>query len=278
MGRRGVHLHSDDGRGGRPTTWGRTRMTDDLVSVQILAAFGSAQDRDLLRQAAVAAAVPVDIVEAENVGSARSTLAAKEIDVAFVDASTAAAELEAFIAAARSARRHPFIVLVAACAGEFKASGATVDGIVAKPNRIEQAQVLIQRCIRLRLPSRVLVVDDSATMRSIVRRLLTGTRFPLEIVEAPEGIDALKQIANDKFDFVFLDYNMPGLNGLETLSEIKRQYPRVHVVIMTSHQDEDVARRARAAGAAAFLKNPCFPADIEAVLHGIYGLRASAQS
>src|SRR5262245_54310477 len=129
----GEYLHSDDGWGGRPTTRGRTRMTDDLVSVQILAAFGSAQDRDLLRQAAGTAAVPVDIVEAANVGSACSTLAAKDIDVAFVDASTAAAELEAFIAAARSARRQPFIVLVAAGAGEFKASGATVDGIVANP-------------------------------------------------------------------------------------------------------------------------------------------------
>jgi CheY-like chemotaxis protein len=253
-------------------------MRDDLVSVQILAAFGSAQDRDLLRQAAGVAAVPVDIVDLENGGSACRMLQAKEIDVAFVDAGMATAELETFIAAARSAQRQPFIILVAAGAGEFRAGGAMVDGIVAKPNRIEQAQVLIQRCIRLRLPSRVLVVDDSATMRRIVRKLLTGTRFPLEIVEAPEGIGALKQIANDKFDFVFLDYNMPGLNGLETLSEIKRQYPRVQVVIMTSHQDEAVAERARAAGAAAFLKKPFYSADIEAVLHGIYGLRASAQS
>src|SRR5262245_3916662 len=223
-------------------------MSDDLVSVQILAAFGSAQDRDLLRQAAGSVAVPIDLVEADNAGSACSTLVAKEIDVAFVDASMTADELEAFIAAARSARRQPFVILVAAGAGEFKAGGAAVDGIVAKPSRIEQAQVLIQRCIRLRLPSRVLVVDDSATMRSIVRKLLTGTRFPLEIVEAPEGIGALKQIAAGKFDFVFLDYNMPGLNGLETLSEIRRQYPRLQVVMMTSHQDEAVAHRARAAG------------------------------
>jgi CheY-like chemotaxis protein len=115
-------------------------------------------------------------------------------------------------------------------------------------------------------------------MRSIVRNLLTGTRFPLEIAEAQEGIEALKQIASGAFDFVFLDYNMPGLNGVETLSEIKRQYPRVQVVIMTSLQDEAVAQRAKAAGAAAFLKKPFYPDDVEAVLHGIYGLRASARS
>ena len=61
-----------------------------------------------------------------------------------------------------------------------------------------------------------------------------------------------------------------------TLLEIKGQHPRIQVVIMTATQDEQVAERARAAGAAAFLKKPFFPADIDAVLHSIYGLRASA--
>ena len=52
----------------------------------------------------------------------------------------------------------------------------------------------IERCIRVRLPKRVLVVDDSATMRSIVRKLLSASRFRLEIAEAPEGIEALKEV------------------------------------------------------------------------------------
>ena len=80
----------------------------------------------------------------------------------------------------------------------------------------------------------MLVVDDSPTMRSIVRKILAASRFRLDIAEAQEGIEALKQIASGKFDLVFLDYNMPGLNGVETLSEIKRQFPKLGVVIMTS--------------------------------------------
>jgi CheY-like chemotaxis protein len=95
----------------------------------------------------------------------------------------------------------------------------------------------------------------------------------MTIAEAEEGIDALKQIASGRFDIVFLDYNMPGLNGVETLSEIKRQYPRTKVVIMTSAADETVAEKAKAAGAAAFLKKPFYPADIDAALYGIHGLR-----
>ncbi len=113
----------------------------------------------------------------------------------------------------------------------------------------------------------------SATMRSIVRKTLVATRFPLEVSEAEEGIAALKLVHGGDFHIVFLDYNMPGLSGLETLAEFKRVKRRVNVVLMTSTQDETVAERARAAGAG-FLKKPFFPADIETALCGFYGLRA----
>jgi CheY-like chemotaxis protein len=71
---------------------------------------------------------------------------------------------------------------------------------------------------------------------------------------------------------VFLDYNMPGLNGFETLSEIKRESPNVAVVMMTSTVDDAIADRAHASGALAFLKKPFYPADIDRVLERYYGL------
>jgi DNA-binding NtrC family response regulator len=125
----------------------------------------------------------------------------------------------------------------------------------------------------VRLPSRILVVDDSATMRSIVRKILSASRFKLEISDATEGIEALKLIGSGKFDLVILDYYMPGLNGVETLSEIKRQHPRLCVVMMTSTPDEAIADKARSSGAAAFLKKPFYPSDIDAVLYSVFGLR-----
>jgi CheY-like chemotaxis protein len=125
------------------------------------------------------------------------------------------------------------------------------------------------------MPRRALIVDDSGTMRSIVRKILLASRFRLEVFDAQEGYEALEQIRTGKFDLVFLDYNMPGLNGIETLSEIKREFPRTEVVLMTSTPDEAMAERARAAGAAAFLKKPFYPSDIDAVLHRLFGIRAS---
>lgn len=255
---------------------GARRMSDDLLSVRLLAVFGSHEDRELLFQGAALVAVPVDMLEAESVAKARGVLAAKEIDIALLDIATAGADRAVFITAARSAKPAPLVILVAASkseAIELAASGATADAVAIKPATTAEAKILIERCNRLRQPSRALVVDDSATMRAIVRKILTASRFRVEIAEAEEGFEALKQVASGKFDVVFLDHHMPGLNGLETLSEIKRQYPRIEVVIMTSTPDETVAERARAAGAAAFLKKPFYPSDIDAILHSVFGLR-----
>jgi CheY-like chemotaxis protein len=118
----------------------------------------------------------------------------------------------------------------------------------------------------------VLIVDDSDTMRSIVRKILSVDSFVLDIHEASEGVAALNQLRDGKFNLVFLDYNMPGLNGFETLAEIKRETPSVAVVIMTSTVDNSIADRAHSSGALAFLKKPFYPADIHAVLQRYYSL------
>ena len=71
-------------------------------------------------------------------------------------------------------------------------------------------------------------------------------------------------------DLVLLDYNMPGFNGIETLTEIKRVAPQVSVVMMTSTENTTVANKAEASGAAGFLRKPFYPSDIDAILDRIY--------
>ncbi len=251
-------------------------MVDDLlVSLRILLFSGSVAERDLLRSGAVTAFVPVERLEAADSAAARAKIADYAIDIVFADGSIPAAERAAFIFQMRSREQRPFVFLVAATVEEARTlANEGADSVVMRPANADQAKALIERCARLRLPNRVLVVDDSLTMRSIVRKILVASRFRLDLSEAQEGVDALRQIASGKFDLVFLDYNMPGLNGVETLSEIKRQCPDLHVVIMTSTADEGVAERARRAGAVAFLKKPFYPADIDTILHRIFGLQA----
>jgi DNA-binding response OmpR family regulator len=249
-------------------------MSDDLVSLRILLVSDSMPDRDLLRRAAAQVAVPVDVLEADDVAGARPQLAISEIDIVFVSSAISDSDRTAFIADCRAKRPQPFVIIVAAAKAEADGlSSAGADSAIVKPSGPGEAKALVERCIRMRMPKRILVVDDSQTMRGIVRKILAASRFKVEVGEAQEGIEALKLLASGTFDLVFLDYNMPGLNGVETLSEIRRQYPRLGVVLMTSNAEEDLAQRARMAGAAAFLKKPFYPSDIDAILQSMLGPR-----
>jgi CheY-like chemotaxis protein len=242
-------------------------MTDDLLFLRVIVVSASRDCQDLFRRAAAASSVPLETVEAESAAAAGRSLNGGA-DLVFLD--SARGSDGQIAAAARASAKPPFTVLL--CPHTASPSFET-DALATRPSELEEAKRLVNASIRVRVPSRVLVVDDSATMRSIVRKVLAATRFPLEVIEVQKGIDAVELARGAEFDIVFLDYNMPGWSGLETIAEFKRAGRHPAFVLITSTQDEAVGGRARAHGAA-FLKKPFFPADIEAILCDFYGLRA----
>jgi CheY-like chemotaxis protein len=246
-------------------------MSDDILSVRLLLVCSSPQHLELLHQGAGSAPMPVELVVAENASEARRALFGDDVDLVFIDLATPAEDRAAALKAARGTSRAPFVVLLVP--RDSDVPGFEGDALAIMPTTMREAKSLVARAIRVRLTSRVLVVDDSATMRGIVRKVLGATRFPLQISEASEGLSALKLTRNGGFDLMFLDYNMPDFSGIETLSELKRERRRVDVVLMTATTDDSLAERARAAGAA-FLKKPFYPSDIDKVLCAFYGLRA----
>jgi CheY-like chemotaxis protein len=243
-------------------------MTDDLSSLRVILVSPDHVLCDLFQRAAANSAVRTEITEADDATSACTSLA--EADLVYIDGALHGPQITQIVAAARTAAKPPFTVHLATSA---IVQSFACDGLAGKPVRPDQASWLLERSMRVRLPSRVLIVDDSATMRTIVRKALAGTRFPLDVSEVETGIAALELVRENDFNIVFLDHYMPDFSGLETLAEIKRDGQDVSVVLMTSAQDTAVAKRARSQGVA-FLKKPFFPADIEAVLCGFYGLRA----
>jgi CheY-like chemotaxis protein len=190
------------------------------------------------------------------------------VDICLLDHSLPEADKSAVIGAAQNAKHSPLVLTLAA--GAVSVDGA--DGFLPEPETAEAARKILELCIRLKTPTRVLLVDDSKTMRAIVRKILSASRYALDIFEASDGNTALAKVQTGKFSLVLIDYNMPGLNGVETLSEIKRKHPKVAVVMMTSAEDNAVSERARAAGAFAFLRKPFYPADVKAILQNFYGL------
>jgi CheY-like chemotaxis protein len=243
-------------------------MSGDLVLLRMLVIAAARSEQELWRQAAAMASTPIEFSTQEP-ASAADALTKTRADICLVDADLSDANRTAAIDAARAAQPAP-LIFVSAPKDSARIDG--IDGMLTKPSSLAEARKLVEICIRAKIPTRVLIVDDSGTMRSIVRKILSASHFTLDIHEAAEGIDALDQLRGGKFGMVFLDDNMPGLDGFETLSEIKRKIANVAVVMMTSALDEAVAGRARAAGAFAFLKKPFYPVDINRVLEHYYGL------
>lgn len=243
-------------------------MTGDLISLRMLLVCAVPSEQDLWRQGAALASVPIEF-DTADAARAGKTLARGGVDICIIDSKLTSDDKEAVLNAARAVEPAPFVVLSAPSAvGRLEGS----DGTLTKPTNAEDARKAVEMCVRVKIPTRVLIVDDSGTMRSIVRKILSASRFALDIHEAEEGTAALNQLRGGNFGMVFLDYNMPGLNGFETLAEIKRENSKVAVVMMTAKMDEAMAKRAQASGALSFLKKPFFPADIDAILTRFYGL------
>ena len=246
-------------------------MRDDLVSLRIIGISAAEAEFDLWRQGAGRSSVPVEFSVC-NVATGIAELGAGKADICLIDDALPGAEKAAVTAAARATKPGP-LIFVSGANGNARPND--VDGVLRKPASTDEARTLIEICVRAKFPTRVLIVDDSGTMRSIVRKILSASRFALDMQEAAEGFAALEQLRSGKFGLVFLDYNMPGFNGLETLLEIKRENPTVAVVMMTSTLDNAIADRAHAAGALAFLKKPFYPADIDRLLERYYGLHTA---
>src|ERR1044071_8863542 len=99
---------------------------------------------------------------------------------------------------------------------------------------------------------RVLLVDDHEIVRKGLRAILDDRFAGIEVAEASSGDQALVALAQP-FDAVILDLSMPGRSGLGLLSEIKHRYPKLPVLIMSLHGEEQFAVRALRAGASGYL-------------------------
>jgi len=243
----------------------------ELVSLRVALL---SQDEVLRRNiAAGAARVPVPML-VENTGDAAASgpLPDQPADIVLLHdvatTTTTITTITTITAAPPHGPGRPLVLALgaASAAARHPRIDGGVDGVVPVPGSVTEAADLLGRCARLCMVSRILVVDDSPTMRGIVRRILEASRFRFEIEEAGDGMDALRRIQTTDFDYVLVDYNMPGLSGGELLARIKLAKTLDNVVAMTASPHADLRERVRRAGVAAFLGKPFYPADIEAIL------------
>jgi DNA-binding NtrC family response regulator len=114
---------------------------------------------------------------------------------------------------------------------------------------------------------RLLFADDERSLQEFMRAELP--RLGHEVVVCPDGRQAVKALAESKFDAALLDLRMPGLTGIEVLEEIKKVSPETDVVIMTGHASIETAIDAVRLGAFDYITKPCKLTQIETILRKI---------
>lgn len=117
----------------------------------------------------------------------------------------------------------------------------------------------------------ILVVDDFPTMRRIVRNLLKELGFN-NVDEAEDGVDALNRLRSDSFGFVVSDWNMPNLDGLEMLKQIRADDELKHlpVLMVTAEAKKENIIAAAQAGANGYVVKPFTAATLEEKLNKIF--------
>jgi DNA-binding NarL/FixJ family response regulator len=113
--------------------------------------------------------------------------------------------------------------------------------------------------------ARILVVDDNAVMRRTLRNLLESHEDWRVCDEASDGREAVTKFDKEKFDVVVLDFQMPGMNGLDAAKQITSRSPSTPILMVTLHHSPQLAEEARKVG----IRGICPKADIGCVVEGV---------
>jgi two-component system chemotaxis response regulator CheY len=121
---------------------------------------------------------------------------------------------------------------------------------------------------------KMLVVDDSLPMRSIIIRTIKASGFSdTEFLEAGNGKEALAVLESEWVDLVVTDYNMPDMNGMELIQRMKTDeiLSAIPVLVVTTEGSQQKVEEFIAQGAAGYVKKPFTPEAIRSQLANIFG-------
>lgn len=100
---------------------------------------------------------------------------------------------------------------------------------------------------------RVIIADDHAILRQGLRQILTAQPDMQVVGEAANYAEVMQQVRRGECDVLLLDIAMPGKNGIETLKQVKHEYPKLPVLMLSMYPEDQYAVRALKAGAAGYL-------------------------
>jgi two-component system chemotaxis response regulator CheY len=122
------------------------------------------------------------------------------------------------------------------------------------------------------MPVDVLIVDDSAAIRKILMRVLRQTDIPIgDVLEAGDGVEALKTLNDRHVNLILSDINMPNMDGLQLLAQLKQneKWKSVPIIMVTTEGGQGKVIEAVQLGAAGYVRKPFTAEQIKEKLTGL---------
>jgi DNA-binding NarL/FixJ family response regulator len=109
---------------------------------------------------------------------------------------------------------------------------------------------------------KILIADDHAIVRKGLKQILADAADIASIDEASSGQEALKKVRENNYNMVLLDISMPGMSGVDVLKQLKTERPKLPVLILTMHPEDQYAVRILKAGASGYLTKESAPDEL----------------
>jgi len=109
---------------------------------------------------------------------------------------------------------------------------------------------------------RVLIADDHAILRRGLKEILVRELDAVTCGEAEDAQQALKEVQNHTWDLVILDITMPGRSGLDLLGDLQRMQPKLPVLVLSMHAEDQFGKRVLKAGAAGYMRKESAPEEL----------------
>ncbi len=109
---------------------------------------------------------------------------------------------------------------------------------------------------------RVLIADDHPIVREGLKQVIAQGSDMKVVAEALNGQEVLDRVADSEIDVVVLDFSMPGKSGLDVLKDLKRDHPKIPVLILSMHPESELGPRLLKAGASGYMTKESAPAEL----------------
>jgi DNA-binding NarL/FixJ family response regulator len=117
---------------------------------------------------------------------------------------------------------------------------------------------------------RTLLADDHSIVRAGLRRIIEESGDIVVVAEAADGQEAIRQIHKVPPDVAVVDISMPGLDGLEVISRIRTTHPKLPVLVLTMHEEEQYVIRVFAAGANGYITKRSAPEQLVTAIRKVH--------